>query len=365
MVHLRAWADARLRFERPAEALGSGAGEAIVEPASIEAGDRIAATRGLRIGILPAGSEDTASARIRAHILHRALVKLGVRTTLGRARRADVLYVQKRLSVRRIQSVKTARAEGRRILYDVDDLGEALWWWAPRPLFREMLTLTDLVITGTPEQAAMLREEHGAPRVSVLPCAIDYAADGLAAPVLRDVRQLRLLWFGNNSNVDLWKRYRDAIFGLDHLQPVLVIDALQARDLAVREPRLECHAWSRATFVNILRSCDLTCLMHDGSPYDRAKSNNRMTTSIAWGVPALVSATPDYERTAVAAGVPEAVFGDERMLLVAIDRLHSVEARRHYLAAAQPYVWREYSPERIAQRFLDLVTRESAVLPSC
>ena len=67
--------------------------------------------------------------------------------------------------------------------------------------------------------------------------------------------------------------------------------------------------------------------MHDGSEWDRAKSNNRMITSIAWGVPAVVSCTPEFERTAIEAKVPYAIFAGKTDLPATIERLRPPEVR--------------------------------------
>lgn len=97
--------------------------------------------------------------------------------------------------------------------------------------------------------------------------------------------------------------------------------------------------------------------MHDGSELDRGKSNNKMITSIAWGVPAVVSRTSEYERTARELGVADTVFEDQADLYAIIERLRSADARNAYLAAAQPEVWKQYAPRVIAQNFLEIIAR--------
>jgi hypothetical protein len=103
--------------------------------------------------------------------------------------------------------------------------------------------------------------------------------------------------------------------------------------------------------------------MHDGSAHDLAKSNNRMICSITWGVPAIVSDTPEYRRTAEAAGVPEAIIKDEGAIAGVVDGLRTAAARARHLDRAQPVIWRDYGPETIAKRFLALVADTTAAPP--
>jgi hypothetical protein len=77
-------------------------------------------------------------------------------------------------------------------------------------------------------------------------------------------------------------------------------------------------------------------------------------------VPAVVSRTPEFERTARESGVDYAVFGNERQLLAAVDRLRSSACRVDYLRVAQPAIWRAYSPEAVARRFLTIAQKYSA-----
>jgi hypothetical protein len=150
----------------------------------------------------------------------------------------------------------------------------------------------------------------------------------------------------------LFEQYASTLSKLNNVQLVVVTDVAVIASFSGHYPGIICLPWSLSTFVSILQSCHLTCLMHDGSEWDRAKSNNRMVTSIAWGVPAVVSCTPEYERTATEAMVPYAVFTGKTDLPATIERLRPLEARSAYLATAQPYVWSRYSPKAIAANYV-------------
>jgi glycosyltransferase involved in cell wall biosynthesis len=121
------------------------------------------------------------------------------------------------------------------------------------------------------------------------------------------------------------------------------------------QPEVKFLPWNLDNFTSVLQTFDIACLMHDGDIYDRAKGNNKMISAITWGVPAVVSRTPEYERTAKEAGIEDALFSDERELVAAIERLRDPAARENYLERAQGSVWQRYAPQVIAGQFIDLV----------
>lgn len=308
-----------------------------------------------RIGFLPAGDEDTASSRIRVHGLARALRGEGVQATIGVRRDLDVLVVQKRLTDEILGTALAVRRCGALLVYDVDDLGDALWWWASPKLVEAMMAVADLVVTATPEQRTLLQQHYGLERVAVIPCAADYDPPGPARAIAQRAVPLRILWFGNSPSFDLLAPYLEPLRELADVELVVVLDESTICRRAVDHPGVTFIAWSRETFVSVLRSCHLTCLMHDGDDYDRAKSNNRMTTSIVWGVPAIVSRTPDYERTARQAGIEHALFDAPEDFGGVVERLRPGVARSSYLAVAQPRIWSLYAPHVVARSFLGLV----------
>ena len=100
----------------------------------------------------------------------------------------------------------------------------------------------------------------------------------------------------------------------------------------------------------------MSWMSHQGNNDDQCKSNTKLVTSIAWGVPAAASRTPEYERTAHEAGISDALFEDEKGLVSIIEKLSTQGARRVYLEQAQPVIWRNYSPLSVARQFIDLLS---------
>ena len=306
----------------------------------------------LRVGLVPAADENTASSRIRVYTLARSLTRMGIDVRLEWSEDRHIVVFQKHLDNERMASARRARELGQTVVYDVDDLEESLWWWTPQELLEEMIALADSVVTATEEQRKIVVRRYAPRATAVVPCAADYYPTLPTRPVPNSGDSLRVIWFGNNSNFHLLDHYLSTLMGLDNVEPVIVIDERAARRLATRHARGEFVAWSNSTFVPVLQSCHLSCLMHDGSPADRAKSNTRMVTSIVWGVPALVSRTPEYERTALEAGVPDAIFDGAAGVPSAIERFRSDAVRLDYLDRAQGQIWSRYSPDAVASCYL-------------
>jgi hypothetical protein len=308
-----------------------------------------------QIAFLPAGDVTVASSRLRVHVIARALRSAGIPVSLDYAPGADVLIVQKRLDDERMDLVRRARSEGSLVVYDVDDLGEALWYWTAPQLFEQMMAHADLVLTATDRQREQLTHFGRAAPTATLPCPIDYFPKRRMAPRVSSARTLRVLWFGSHSNIGLLERYLEPLLAMKDVQPVVVTNAERTTEVSERHPSIEVVPWALETFVDSLRSADITLLMHDGTDADRAKSNNKMVTSVGWGVPAVVSRTPDYLRTAIELGVEDSVFDGVRDFSQRIERLREYRARKAYVALAQPRVWHRYADVVIARRLLKLL----------
>jgi hypothetical protein len=308
-----------------------------------------------RIAFLPAGDVTVASSRLRVHAIARELRSAGVPVSLDYAPRTDVLIVQKRLDEERLNLVRRARSEGSFIVYDVDDLGDALFYWTTPQLFEQMMADADLVLTATEKQREQLAHLGRSAATATLPCPIDYFPKRPMAPRRNSARTLRVLWFGSHSNIGLLERYLEPLLAMQDVQPVVVTNVERTAELAKRYPSVEVAPWALETFVHLLRSADITLLMHAGSDADRAKSNNKMVTSVAWGVPAVVSRTPDYLRTAIELGVEHSVFEGVSDFAQRIEGLREHRARRAYVALAQPRVWRRYAGAVIALQLLKLI----------
>ena len=104
--------------------------------------------------LLPASDANTASSRLRVHALAKGLQSIGEEVSFT-AGAGDVLMVQKRLDRRILRDVARAHRRGAAIIYDLDDTGDALDFWASPGHRRRMLELTHLVTTDTEGHAAI------------------------------------------------------------------------------------------------------------------------------------------------------------------------------------------------------------------
>ena len=311
----------------------------------------------IRISFLPAGSEDTASSRIRVYSLQKAMARQGVSAAVGFEPESDVVVVQKKVTDEILNLAGKAKDQGAAVVYDVDDLSSALDYWTSPEHFRAMLELADLITTDTAGHREFLMSNCGASRVEIVPDCIDYYPDGPCPLLTKDAVPLRVMWFGSISNIDLFEKYAGILRSIPDVEVVVMTGAESIRDYAAAHSGITVVPWSRSGFIESLQSCHLTCLMHDGSEIDRAKSNNKMITSIHWGVPAAVSRTPEYERTAREAAIEDALFEDDRELRVVVERFRSAETRRNYLVRAQQTLWERYSPEAVARQFQNMMEK--------
>ncbi len=313
--------------------------------------------KAIKISFLPAGSEDSASSRIRVYSLQQAMAKRGVCATVGFEPESDVVVVQKKVTDEILNLAGKAKNQGAIVVYDVDDLSSALDYWTSPVHFAGILELADLITTDTAGHREFLIKNYGASRVEIVPDCIDYYPDSPCPVLTKDAVPLRVMWFGSISNIDLFEKYAGILRSIPDVEVVVMTGAESIRDYAAAHSGITVLPWSRSGFIESLQSCQLTCLMHDGSEIDRTKSNNRMITSIHWGVPAAVSRTPEYERTAREAAIEDALFEGDQELRMVVERFRPAETRRNYLVKAQQTLWERYSPEAVAGQFQNVMEK--------
>lgn len=310
--------------------------------------------RVLHFSLFPAGGVDIASSRIRVYGFQRSLDTYGVRSTFGYTRAANVLYFQKKVTRENLWQARIAKARGRIVIYDIDDLGDALWYWVPKPYFLKMLRYADVVTTCSQDQLDILAREYGVKNGRVILPAVDYFPLEPVRLKERAPGPLRIIWFGSSSNIGLLEKYLGALRQIPDAEIHAVVGHYSLSEFSEKYPSVRFLPWSVCGMITALQSCDIACLMHDGEEEDKAKGNNKMIAAITWGVPAVVSRTPEYERTAREAGVEDAVFSGVHDLPRVVERLRSPAARAQYLDTAQPAIWGRYSPDAIAQQYIRL-----------
>jgi hypothetical protein len=266
----------------------------------------------------------------------------------------DVAWIQKRLTPSHLRIAQAVQERGGLVVYDCDESGPDLDSWAKPALVREMLLHADVASTDTPERGELLREIVPSCRTEVLENQVDYS-DQLPTkgvpPARADSGGLRVLWFGYGENLPSLGPYMDVLFSLGGVRMVLCGPRRSDIRSVFGGRTVQAHRWSRAGFAEVLRSCDVTLLSHFGSRDDAAKSAHKMVTSICHGVPALVSATPDYGRVAALAGITsDAVFASPEELGRLLERMRSAEVRQAHIDQARPRVMGRYGAGVFAER---------------
>jgi len=150
-------------------------------------------------------------------------------------------------------------------------------------------------------------------------------------------------------------KYSQALESIQDIEILICTASSGSVSSLSSHPNFTFIPWSLESFIQVLQSCDLSFLMHDGTLFDRQKSSHKMITSICWGVPALVSNTPEYAKVAQEINCRDAVFSNPEGLLSAIERYRSAEKRRQYLDRAQSIIWRQYSPSKTALQFMNII----------
>ncbi|MBK7955624.1 MAG: glycosyltransferase [Candidatus Accumulibacter sp.] len=240
------------------------------------------------------------------------------------------------------------------IIYDVDDLGDALWHWVAPRHFRAMLRIADTVTTCSLPLLQHLAKNYPTITVANIPNAIDYFPSGPARRPLPSNTQLRLVWFGNSSNFWMIEKYIPALLAIPESELWIISNLDELGGRTKTHPGVRFLAWSLGDFVSMLQQCDVAVLTHDGNKEALTKGNNRMTTAITWGLPVVASRTPEYERTADESGTSRWLFSNPRELVEAIEHLRNEKVRTDYLDVAQPAIWRRYAPPVIATSLANL-----------
>jgi glycosyltransferase involved in cell wall biosynthesis len=310
------------------------------------------------IGFFPAGNTSSASSRIRVFSMLPHLDSLNIKYFVNPSLRyffnLETLFIQKKVSQNTIIKVRLAKILGKKIIYDVDDFGTALFCRASPANVKKMIMLADKITTGSEAQKRILETEYSIKDVCVLPSLIDYYPESPVQNIHTSDDTLRIIWFGVNVNYSTFAKYIEILHRIKSVEIIVVTNSVMNDAIISEYPFIHFKPWSLETFIPILRSCQLSVLTHDGSYYDQAKTNNKMIASITWGVPAVVSSTPEYLSTAQKAGIEYAVFSNTDELVSIIEKLRSPEARQEYLRHAQSLIWQEYSPAVITEKFLSI-----------
>lgn len=277
-----------------------------------------------------------ASTRLRVYYLHRALSRYrDLTSTIGYSA-ADVLIIQKVCHEKLLRTLE--RSKHRLVIFDYQDEIQRDKW------FRPVIAHCSLVLVDNEERRKQFESFKLGKEVVVLEDCIDY---GIAAPMAASPINKRIAWFGNYPNIA-------SVDWQAELLPRLGYEFVAITDASKVKRVLRCSAlqWKMETFIPTLRRFGTSILSHRRA---NRKSANKLITSIAAGVPAIVESSASYEAILRACNLDYAICPDATSLKIALAKLGDHTIRTDYLARSQSYCWSRYNAAAIAGRLRQLI----------
>jgi hypothetical protein len=292
----------------------------------------------VRVGWVPAGSNNTASSRLRAYKVHEHLSTSSTRYRSRVLRRltpspeVDVLVLQRVYGGEELNDlIRHYRSKGVRVVLDLCDV---------YPDARATASAVDLVTTNSVTRVKQFVQAGFACPFRVVEEPIDYDLDGrpLAHP---DLQPLRPVWFGTYTNVGLVRT----------LSSFLRATAVTSQAVRTEIPAdWEFVEWEYRGFVDLIRRFNL-CLLPQNDP---GKSANKMVTALMCGLPVVASDIPSYRDIADAAGTSGFLCRSPEDWVRSVEKLKDRGERIRYLEKTQPLVQEKYGIQKIAGEWTDL-----------
>ena len=344
--------------------------------------------RPLRISFCPAGSENTASSRLRCYGLARELKRLGCEINIGINPNiiVDVLYVQKTVSNEIIEYSDKVIRDGGKIIFDLDDWGDAVPWISQyREAFNLLLKKCSVVTVDTEERKNFISNDsafNSVKEIWVIPNPVDYLESDdyvkgidvyfqevLSQKAINHLLKLKGCWFGNALNLNAVTPYIEALFEAKKIDSFSIITNEKYIDsIKQKYPYLSVEAWNLKTFRERLRLHNFCILSHHGSLEDSQKNSNKMVAALVQGVLPIVSNTPAYSREAKKIGLADLIIHSPEDIVkkLNIDFINNQFAKLSSIKISD--VFNEYFSNNIARNFLDkvetLFTGEADILTS-
>ena len=314
-----------------------------------------------KFNFIPAGDSQTASSRLRVYALAGALKELGCDARINSNEFSEFLIIQKRVTLDLLEQSKSAKLAGSYIIYDIDDSASALWFWVQPRLLFEIFCLADLITVDTPERAHWITKAAPWLGCEVIPNPVDYGIRSPKAHRTNNSGELKICWFGSSPNFQTFAPHLRVLAECPKTKIVVCGASHSERNQFIPFTNIEFVDWEPDIMESLLCESDLVCLSHLGRKEDVRKSNHKMITSISYGVPAIVSNTPEYSRTAHEIGAPDSIFFNEKTLLECVENFRSRKRREEYLQKAQPIIWKKYSPSACAKHFFDVIQQNQNI----
>ena len=346
--------------------------------------DRGVAGRTMRPICWHAESFDPTIASVRLRVLQpmHALGERGYRVEQLRVVPADcaAIIFSKSDSPEALSIAETAVRQGHPIIYDIcDNIFEKPSADEPDRLRKErvkaLMRLASVVTCTTPSLAQLLTHvvPEIATKIEILPDALEEAQLFSQAPsfleraalwqlrrfLRRHQGALHLVWFG---------KCKKGLAGIEHLKPVVdlierlapvrpvTLTVISNRRLLYRRNSAGWHipkfymAWSLATFDRALRMHHAAVIPVAENAYTIGKTVNRPATALMAGLGVIADSIPAYEELR-----PFIFLDDWEDGLSHYGQCPPEGDQR--IAAAQDHLRRTYSPEVIADRWVDVLDK--------
>jgi hypothetical protein len=323
----------------------------------------------MNIHFLPAYGIEAASSRLRCFFIADALRELGRQATVGENLPSDieVLIIQKKVDENVLQKARTTRSQGARLVFDIDDWGEAALPWRSEQnnILRELLSLCDAITVDTAKRQSFLKSEWEFLKIPiwVVPDTIDYSYTRYGC--LAEARKadpsgpIKGCWFGNAPNIIPALPIIELVQKSEHVEKFSIYSNIEfGPSLSQHLPRCEVIPWNLNTFPRLLAMNDFCVLFHGSGSVDAQKSNNKMLAALWQGVVPFVSNSEAYRATAEAIGCPDLIIENEERFVSKL----SAEFIEYILGKLQqPHVTEflnELAPQKVAMRLEALLAGE-------
>lgn len=275
--------------------------------------------------------------RLRVFHVDRYLRSRGYRCEIiepARIPECDTLVFFRRFTAEEHAAMQWARELGKTVLLDLaEDLFDLPFEW-----YRPMIAAAHQVVCCSHRLAERVRAQTGHPSVAVIEDAVE--ADFARNCAYDARRTLTVGWVGMGGNARHAERLRAGLAAAGH-RLVTIHDGPDA-DVP----------WDGATWQPALCACDVAVAPLDVEAQP-SKSNNKVTTYMALGLPVVAARLEAYTRIVRHGENGLLAAGDEEYL-AAIERLVDAGERRR-LGLAGKATAAAYSLDVIGQRWADLL----------
>lgn len=271
------------------------------------------------IYFLPLGGLETASSRLRVHLIAPHIgAQVGVP---DHYEKGDVLIIQK---VHDPNELRKARSQGAKIVFDIDDS------YFYRRAYASMVEMADVVTVDTETRKFCARNYTESP-VFVIPDALDW--DGITRGYEEKNGIAGWTGYGNNA---------EFLEGMIIPYKLRLISTLDCGEYYTGD--FEFAEWKLETVDEEIRQCELMINRLPLNETTAQKGMHKLLKSWANGVPCYTSRIPDYIKAMQEAGVGEKYLVDDWANLknIGFDKRCFEYAMR-------------YRAEEISKKWLDII----------